>query len=82
MARQPTPIDRDKLRAAIRKLSTTAGPEEFAGRITALLSKHYRYGRDKMLAIARRTATPAQRQALAEAEGGETRQPRETRRPA
>ncbi|HOB98627.1 MAG TPA: hypothetical protein PKM43_07765 [Verrucomicrobiota bacterium] len=47
-------------------LSATAGPEEFAGRITALLSNHYCYGRDKMLAIARRTATPDQRKALAQ----------------
>ena len=46
-------------------LSATAGPEEFAGKITALLSHHCRYDRDKMLAIARRSATPHQRQALA-----------------
>ena len=50
-------------------LSATAEPEEYAERITALLSCHYRYGRDKMLAIARRTATPDQRQALGEVEG-------------
>jgi len=50
-------------------LSATATPEEYANRITALLSCHYSYGRDKMLAIARRTATPQQRKALAEAEG-------------
>jgi len=49
-------------------LSTTAEPEEYAERITALLSCHYRYGRDKMLAIARRTATTHQRKALAEVE--------------
>jgi hypothetical protein len=46
-------------------LSATAEPEEYAKRITALLSCHYRYGRDKMLAIARRTATTHQRKALA-----------------
>ncbi len=46
-------------------LSATAGPEEYAERITALLGCHYHYGRDKMLAIARRTATPPQRKALA-----------------
>ena len=50
-------------------LSATAEPEEYAEQITALLSCHYRYGRDKMLAIARRTATTHQRKALAEVEG-------------
>ncbi len=50
-------------------LSATAEPKEYAERITALLSCHYRYGRDKMLALARRTATPDQRKALAEVEG-------------
>jgi hypothetical protein len=47
-------------------LSATAEPEEYAERITALVSCHYSYGRDKMLAIARRTATTHQRKALAE----------------
>ena len=50
-------------------LSATAEPEEYAERITALLSCHYSYGRDKMLAIARRTGTTHQRKALAEVEG-------------
>jgi hypothetical protein len=50
-------------------LSTTAEPKEYAERITALLSSHYRSGRDKMLALARRTATTHQRTALAGAEG-------------
>ena len=50
-------------------LSATAGPEEYAKRITAMLSGHYSYGRDKMLAIARRTATPEQRKALAVLKG-------------
>ena len=50
-------------------LSDTAEPEEYAEQITALLSCHYRYGRDKMLAIARRTATTHQRKALAEVGG-------------
>ena len=45
-------------------LSATAEPKEYAERITALLSCHYSYGRDKMLAIARRTANPDQRTAL------------------
>lgn len=58
------------LPAWFKVLSATAGPEEFAARITTLLSHHYSYGRDKMLAIARRTATPHQRKALAELEGG------------
>src|SRR5713226_8797221 len=52
-----------------RLLSATAAPEEYANRITALLSCHYSYGRDKMLAIARRTAKTHQRKALAEIEG-------------
>jgi hypothetical protein len=41
----------------------------YAERITALLSCHYGYGRDKMLAIARRIATAQQRKALAEGKG-------------
>jgi hypothetical protein len=50
-------------------LSATAEPEEYAKRIKDMLSRHYSYGRDKMLALARRTATPDQRKALAEAKG-------------
>ncbi len=50
-------------------LSATAEPEEYAKRILAMLSRHYSYGRKKMLAIARRTATTHQRKALAEVEG-------------
>jgi hypothetical protein len=57
------------LPAWFKALSVTATPEDYAQRITALLSRHYSYGRDKMLAVARRTATPPQRKALAEAEG-------------
>ena len=52
-----------------RVLSATAEPEEYAERITALLSCHYSYGCDKMFAIARRTATTHQRKAIAEVEG-------------
>jgi len=48
-------------------LSAKAEPKEYAEQITALL--FYRYGRDKMLAIARRTATTHQRKALAEVGG-------------
>lgn len=48
-------------------LSATAGGAEYAQRILSLLSRHYSYGRDKMLAIAHRTGTPDQRMALTEA---------------
>lgn len=48
-------------------LSATAEPEEYAQRIMDLLSRHYNYGLDKMLAIARRTATTQQRKALEKA---------------
>jgi len=54
------------LPAWFKVLSATAEPEEYAERITTLLSCHYSYGRDKMLAIAGRTATGHQRKALAE----------------
>jgi hypothetical protein len=47
-------------------LSATAEPKEYAEKITVLLSCHYSYGRDKMLGLARRTATPDQLKALAE----------------
>jgi hypothetical protein len=57
------------LPAWFKVLSATAEPEEFAMRITSLLSHHYHHGRDKMLAIARRTGRPDQRKALAELEG-------------
>lgn len=45
-------------------LAATAEPQEYATRITTVLSAHYSYGRDKMLAVARRTANPDQRTAL------------------
>ena len=45
-------------------LSPRAGREEYAERITTMLSCHYHYGREKMFMIARRTATPHQRKAL------------------
>jgi hypothetical protein len=63
-------VDWDKvLPVWFKALSATAESEEFAKLIVALLSRHYSYGRDKMLAIARRTATSHQRKALAEVEG-------------
>jgi len=53
------------LPAWFKVLSITASPEDFAKRITTLLSHHYSYGRDQMLAIARQIATPEQCKALA-----------------
>lgn len=44
-----------------RVLSATAEPEEYAERITALIMRHFDYGRDKMLASARKTASREQR---------------------
>jgi hypothetical protein len=49
-----------------KALSATAEPDDYAKRIKEMLSRHYSYGRDKMLALARRTATQDQRKALAE----------------
>jgi hypothetical protein len=54
-----------------RVLSATAAPGEYVERITTLLEHHYNYGRDKMLAVARKTATPEQRKALADAPDGQ-----------
>jgi hypothetical protein len=50
----------------LKILSATAEPKEYAERIGALLSRHYQYGRDKMLVVARRIATSDQRKALSE----------------
>ena len=47
-----------------RVLSATAGPEEYGQRIVSLLKRHCHYGSARMLAVARKTATPAQRLAL------------------
>jgi hypothetical protein len=55
------------LPAWFKVLSVTAQPEEYAQRITGMLANHYNYGRDKMLTVARRLATPPQRKALASA---------------
>jgi hypothetical protein len=51
-------------------LSATAEPREYAEQITALLSRHCRHDREKMLVIARRKATPLQRTALAAVKSG------------
>jgi hypothetical protein len=64
-----------------RVLSTTATPKEYAERIDSLLVHHYNYGRDKMLAVDRKAATPEQRKALIEAADRQPRQRRERTRP-
>lgn len=53
------------LPAWCKALSATAEPGDYAARTTALISRHCKCDRDKMLAIAHRTATLDQRQALA-----------------
>ncbi len=45
-------------------LSATTAPDEYAERICKLLKHHYNYGSEKMLVVARKTATPEQRIAL------------------
>ncbi len=58
-------VDWDKILPPwFKVLSATAEPEEYARRITGLLQHHYDYGSKKMLAVARKTASPAQRRAL------------------
>lgn len=52
------------LPAWFRVLSATVGPAECAQRIATTLRCHYDQGRVKMLAVARRIATPTQRLAL------------------
>jgi hypothetical protein len=49
-----------------RVLSATAGPEEYAERITVLLEHHCNSGSEKMLSIARRKGTPQQRKAVSD----------------
>ncbi len=51
-------------------LSATAEPDEYAQRVAAFLSRHYSYGREKMLVIARRTGSLDQRKALAWVKAG------------
>ena len=52
------------LPAWFKVLSATVGPAEYAQRIATTLKCHNEHGRVKMLAVARRIATPTQRQAL------------------
>ena len=47
-------------------LAALVEPQEYAERITSLLSRHHDYGREKMLVVARRVATADQRKALVE----------------
>jgi hypothetical protein len=54
------------LPAWFRVLSATVDPADYAHRIGAFLNRHCAFGRTRMLAVARNTATPAQRQALPE----------------
>ncbi len=58
-----------------RVLSITASPAEYAERIDALLDRHNEYGNKKMLAAARRIATPEQKVALDDAIGRRSRKP-------
>jgi hypothetical protein len=56
-----------------RVLSATAGSEEYGQRIVGLLTHHYGQGSARMLALARRIATPQQRQLFPEAKAPATR---------
>jgi hypothetical protein len=47
-----------------RVLSVTAAPEEYAERVLAMVEARCHSGRDKMLLVARKTATPQQGKAL------------------
>jgi len=49
-----------------RVLSATAGPEEYAEKITALLEHHCNSESEKMLSVARRKGTPQQRKAVSD----------------
>src|SRR5438876_5493257 len=60
------------LPAWFKVLSGTAEPEEYAQQIVGLLKQHYDYGSAKMLAVARKTATLAQRQALSKFQAAAT----------
>jgi hypothetical protein len=56
------------LPAWFRVLSATTGPSDYAQRITTVLKRHYKHGRIKMLAVAHKIATLAQRRAPPERE--------------
>jgi hypothetical protein len=47
-----------------RCLSAIAEPEDYARRVTAVLDRHCEFKRDKLMAVARKIGTPAQRKAL------------------
>jgi len=47
-----------------RILSATADPGEYGRRVDSVLKQHYVHGRTKMLIVAKRVATPAQRRLL------------------
>jgi hypothetical protein len=55
---------RTVLPAWFKVLSATAQPEEYGQRIARVLERHYSHGSAKMLGMARKIATPAQRAAL------------------
>jgi hypothetical protein len=62
---QRHPCNNAKLLPAwFRVLSATADPGEYARRIDETLKQHFGYGRTKMLTVAKRIATPAQRRVL------------------
>ncbi len=65
--REPPIISVGSIADTVEPLIDVTGRVSSAGRITSLLEHHCDYIRDKMLAVARRRATPEQRQALAEA---------------
>ena len=62
-------VDWEKLLPSwFRVLAETAGPEEYAERITTLIQNHCSYLGKKLFPKARKTATPEQRKALAQVE--------------
>jgi hypothetical protein len=63
-------------------LSETAGSEEYGQRIVGLLKDHYGQGSARMLALARRIATPQQREVFPEAEAPATLRRTPSRAPA
>lgn len=62
-------VDWEKvLPAWFKVLSAGAEPADYARRVALVLTQHYKYGTAKMLAVARRIASPAQLQALPQTE--------------